>query len=161
VEEQKKIPPRPVIIEGEEEFKVEKILNKRVVRGKKKFLVQWKEYTVEEDTWKKRENLENTKELVEEFERDYREETKEIKRQEKEDNQKVFSRGLPGRFTAKILWEWSNKEYDRQRERRWEKNWNWWKHSLGQGNLKKGPYYKIVPRKETISHAFLNLIDNI
>jgi len=50
VKEQKKIPPRPVIIEGEEEFKVEKILNKRVVRGKKKFLVQWKEYTVEEDT---------------------------------------------------------------------------------------------------------------
>jgi len=31
VEEQKKIPPKLVIIEGEEEFKVKKILNKRVV----------------------------------------------------------------------------------------------------------------------------------
>jgi len=31
VEGQKKIPPKLVIIEGEEEFKVEKILNKRVV----------------------------------------------------------------------------------------------------------------------------------
>jgi len=31
VERQKKIPPKPVIIEGEEEFKVEKILNKRMV----------------------------------------------------------------------------------------------------------------------------------
>jgi len=31
VEGQKKIPPKPVIIEGEEEFKVEKILNKRMV----------------------------------------------------------------------------------------------------------------------------------
>jgi len=40
VEEQKKIPPKPVIIEGEEEFKVEKILNKRTIRGKKKFLVR-------------------------------------------------------------------------------------------------------------------------
>ena len=39
VEEQRKTPPKPVIIEGEEEFKVEKILNKRVVKGKKKFLV--------------------------------------------------------------------------------------------------------------------------
>jgi len=39
VEGQKKIPPKPVIIEGEEEFKVEKILNKRTVRGKEKFLV--------------------------------------------------------------------------------------------------------------------------
>jgi len=39
VEGQKKIPPKPVIIEGEEEFEVEKILNKRIVRGKEKFLV--------------------------------------------------------------------------------------------------------------------------
>jgi len=40
VEGQKKILPKPVIIEEEEEFKVEKILNKRMVRGKKKFLVR-------------------------------------------------------------------------------------------------------------------------
>jgi len=39
VEGQKKIPPKPVIIEGEEEFEVEKILNKRIVQGKEKFLV--------------------------------------------------------------------------------------------------------------------------
>ena len=39
VEGQKKTPPKPVIIEGEEEFEVEKILNKRIVRGKEKFLV--------------------------------------------------------------------------------------------------------------------------
>jgi len=50
IEGQKKIPPKPVIIEGEEEFKVEKILNKRMVKGKEKFLVRWKGYTVEEDT---------------------------------------------------------------------------------------------------------------
>ena len=40
VEGQKKIPPKLFIIEGVEEFKVEKILNKRMVRGKKKFLVR-------------------------------------------------------------------------------------------------------------------------
>ena len=34
VEGQKKTSPKPVIIEGEEEFEVEKILNKRIVRGK-------------------------------------------------------------------------------------------------------------------------------
>jgi len=49
VAEQKKILPKPVIIEGEEEFEVEKILNKRIVWGKEKFLVQWKGYTAEED----------------------------------------------------------------------------------------------------------------
>jgi len=40
VEGQKKILPKPVIIEGEEELEVEKILNKRMVRGKEKFLVR-------------------------------------------------------------------------------------------------------------------------
>jgi len=40
VEGQKKILPKPVIIEGEEEFEIEKILNKKIVRGKKKFLVR-------------------------------------------------------------------------------------------------------------------------
>ena len=40
VEGQKKTPPKPVIIKEEEEFKVEKIINKRIVRGKEKFLVR-------------------------------------------------------------------------------------------------------------------------
>jgi len=79
VKEQKKIPPKLVIIKGEEEFEVEKILNKRMIRGKEKFLVRWKGYMAEEDTWESRENLENTKELVEEFEREYREEVEELR----------------------------------------------------------------------------------
>ena len=79
VEGQKKIPPKPVIIEGEKEFEMEKILNKRMIRGKKKFLVRWKGYMAEEDTWENRENLENAKGLVEEFEREYREEVKELR----------------------------------------------------------------------------------
>ena len=80
VEGQKKTLPKLVIIEGEEEFEVERILNKRVVRGKEKFLVRWKGYTVEGDTWEGRENLGNTKELVEEFEREYGEEAEELRR---------------------------------------------------------------------------------
>jgi len=46
--------------------------------GKKKFLVQWKGYIAKGDTWESRENLKNTRELVEEFEREYGEETKKI-----------------------------------------------------------------------------------
>jgi len=79
VKGQKKTPPKPVIIEGEKEFEVEKILNKRVVWGKEKFLVRWKGYTAEEDTWENRENLGNAKELVEEFERKYGEEAEELR----------------------------------------------------------------------------------
>jgi len=40
VEGQKKTPLKPVIIKGEEEFKMEKILSKQVVWGKEKFLVR-------------------------------------------------------------------------------------------------------------------------
>ena len=72
-------PLKPVIIEGEEEFEVEKILNKRMVQGKDKFLVQWKGYMAEEDTWENRENLENAKKLVEEFKREYGEEVEELR----------------------------------------------------------------------------------
>jgi len=76
---QKKILPKLVIIKEEKEFKVEKILNKRMVRGKEKFLVRWKGYMAEEDTWENRENLGNTKELVEEFKRKYEKEVEELR----------------------------------------------------------------------------------
>jgi len=79
VEGQKKILPKLVIIKGEKEFEVKKILNKRIVREKKKFLVRWKGYMAEEDTWENRKNLENAKELVEEFDREYGEEVKELR----------------------------------------------------------------------------------
>jgi len=52
MEKQKKIPPKLVIIKGEEEFEVRKILNKRVIREKEKFLVKWKGYIAEEDYYK-------------------------------------------------------------------------------------------------------------
>ena len=79
VEGQKVVPPQPVVIDGEEEYEVEKILNRRKIWGRDKFLVWWKGYTVEADIWEGQENLENAKELVEEFEREYREEAKEIR----------------------------------------------------------------------------------
>ena len=60
-----------MVIEEEEEWKVEKIMNKRWVWGKEKYLVQWKGCTAEEDTWENKENLKNTSELVEEFEKKY------------------------------------------------------------------------------------------
>jgi len=49
VEGQKATKPAPVIIEGEEEYEVEKILNKRKIQEKDKFLVCWKGYMAEAD----------------------------------------------------------------------------------------------------------------
>ena len=51
VEGQRKEQPLPVVIKGEKEYKVKKILNKKKFRGKDRYLVQWNRYTAKEDTW--------------------------------------------------------------------------------------------------------------
>jgi len=50
---QKKEEEKPIEVEGVEEWKVEKILNKRKIRGTEKYLVWWKGFTVEHDIWEK------------------------------------------------------------------------------------------------------------
>ena len=120
VEGQKKKQPLLVIIKGEEEYKVEKILNKRKFKGRNRYLVQWRGYIVEEDTWKLRENLENIQELVDRFKEEYRKETRRIKKRNlKED----YKGELPGRYTAKLLYRWDDRKFDREYWRRLERNW--------------------------------------
>ena len=70
-------------------------------------------------------------ELVEEFEKRYsREEAEEVRQQQAEEDRKVFSRELPGRYTAKLLYGWGNKKYDREYWKRMEENWRQWKKNL-------------------------------
>jgi len=57
---------------------------------------------VESDTWEGKENLGNAKEAIEEFEKEYRWDMEDVRKQEKE--KETFRRGeLPGRFMAKKL----------------------------------------------------------
>ena len=71
VKGQRKEQLAPAIIEGEKEWEVDKILNKQQIREKNKYLVQQKEFTAESGTQKGKENLENAKEAVKEFEKEY------------------------------------------------------------------------------------------
>jgi len=50
VEGQKKEEGKPMEVEGVEEWEVEKILNKKKIRGVEKYLVHWKGFTAEHDT---------------------------------------------------------------------------------------------------------------
>jgi len=50
VKGQKKEEAKPIEVKGVEEWKVEKILNKRKIREVEKYLVCWKGFTVEHDT---------------------------------------------------------------------------------------------------------------
>ena len=98
---QKVIPPPPVEIQGEMEYEVEKILSKRKRYGKVEYLVRWRGYTAEEDTWKKEENLGNAQEAVEDYEKEYEKTAKRIR--EEEDG--AYSRSeLLGRYTTKVLY---------------------------------------------------------
>jgi len=81
---------------------------------------------VESDTWEGRENLENAKEAIEEFEKEYRQDMEDVAWQECKET--TFKQGeLPGKFMAKMLYGWSDKQYDQEYWGRLEKNWRQWK----------------------------------
>jgi hypothetical protein len=65
-------PPPPVEVDGEWEFEVEEILDKRFVgtrrRQKVQYLVKWLGYDAAHNTWEPVGNLGNCSELIEEFE---------------------------------------------------------------------------------------------
>ena len=122
MKEQKKEEAKPIEVKGVEEWKVEKILNKRKIREVEKYLVCWKGFIVEHDTWKKEEDLGNARETVEEFERRI---SAEIRKQEKVDRieEKDFRRGeLLGKYMAKMLYGWDNGKLEKEYLRKLERN---------------------------------------
>ena len=119
VKGQKKILPSSIEVVSEKEYEVEKILDRRERRGKPKYLVRWKGYTAEENTWQGLENLKNAMNLVEEFEKEIREEKGQWiekrkgkqKAVEVELNPEVeeFKRNkLLGKYIARTLFGWDN-----------------------------------------------------
>jgi len=75
------------------------------VRGVVRYLVRWKGFIVKHDSWEREKDLENTKDVVAEFEERM---SIEIRRQEKLDKieERDFRRGeLPEKYMAKMLYE--------------------------------------------------------
>ena len=100
---QKKEKGKPVEVEGVEEWEVEKVLNKKKIRGVEKYLIRWKGFTAEGDTWERRENLKNAEELIEEFERG-----EVVVRRQVEEDEEYRRMELPGKYTVKLLYGWDN-----------------------------------------------------
>ena len=59
-------PPEPVLVNGEEEFEVESILDCRRRRNQVQFLVKWKGYGPEENSWEPERNI-HAKRLIRSF----------------------------------------------------------------------------------------------
>ena len=82
---------------------------------------------MEHDTWERKEDLGNAKEVLEEFEERM---DAEIRRQEKIDRaeEQDFRRGeLPGKFTAKMLYGWNDGKFEKEYLKKLERNWRRWK----------------------------------
>ena len=140
VEGQKKIPLPPVKVAGEKEYEVEEILDRQERRIKTKYLVKWKEYMAEENTWEELENLKNVREKIEEFEKGRFEEEIRIIRMKKGKEIKLnleaeeFRRGeLPEKYMVKLLYGWDNKKFDEEYLKKLERNWNRWKNDGKEG----------------------------
>ena len=122
VKGQKKEEGKPVEVEEVKEWEVEKILNKKKIRGVEKYLIWWKEFTVEGDTWERKENLKNTEELIKEFEQG-----EVVVRREVEEKGEYRRMELPGKYTAKLLYEWDDRKFEKEYLNKLEKNWKKWK----------------------------------
>jgi len=103
VKGQKKEEGKLMKVERVEEWEVERILNKKKIRGVVKYLIWWKGFTAEGDTWERRENLKNVEELIEEFEQG----GIEVRRQERE-VEEYRRMELLGKYMAKLLYGWDD-----------------------------------------------------
>ena len=77
----------------------------------------------ENNTWERKEDLENARKVLEEFEGRM---NTEVRRQEKLDmvEEKDFRRGeLLGKFMAKILYRWDDGKFEEEYLRKLERNW--------------------------------------
>jgi len=76
----------------------------------------------ESDTWKRRENLENAREAIKEFEREYQQDMEDVAKQEHKKG--TFRKEeLLERFMVRKLFGWSDKKYNQEYWGRLERNW--------------------------------------
>ena len=66
------IKPPPDLIDGEEQYEVETILAHRRKGKGIEYLIKWKEYSSNENTWEPESNLSNSEEILDEYKKEHR-----------------------------------------------------------------------------------------
>jgi len=119
---QKKEEGKPVEVKGVKEWEVKKILNEKKMRGVEKYLIRWKEFMAEGDTWERKENLKNAEELIEEFKQG-----EVVVRRQVGEEKRYRRMELPGKFMAKVLYGWDDQRFEEEYLNKLKKNWKKWK----------------------------------
>jgi len=116
--------------DGEEEYEVEKIVDKRMAKGKPEYYVKWKNWPDSDNTWEPIANLESSQDLIDEYEEKLKKKSGEKRKSEPdkksdksakktESRPKGFARGLtaekiigatndPGELYFLIKWKGSD-----------------------------------------------------
>jgi len=147
VKGQKKEKGKLVEVEGVEEWEVEKILNKKKMSGVEKYLIRWKGFMAEGDTWERRDNLKNADELIEEFERggiEVRRQEKIEKRKEEDEYRRME---LLEKYTVRVLYGWDDKKFEEKYLKKLEKNWKKWKENR---QVDKSEHLRMIEENEKI-----------
>ena len=163
IEGQKDKKGKLVNVEGMEEWEIKKILNKRKMRGVNRYLVRWKGFTAENDTWEKKKDLGHTRDLVDEFKERLGAEVRKQKQIEQKKDEKLNPRtdefkriDLPGKYTAKLLYGWNDKKFEEEYLRKLEKNWNRWKNDR---QIDENKYLRKIEEREEEENRKINKRD--
>ena len=78
---------------------------------------------MEQNTWEKRENLENAKKALKKFKGQMNAEVRRQERIEMVEEREFRRRELLGRYTAKLLYEWDDRRFEKEYLRKLERNW--------------------------------------
>ena len=60
-------PPPPIEVEGEEEYEIEKLIDARIWRNQKQYLVKWKDYPDSDNSWEPLKNITHADQAIAEF----------------------------------------------------------------------------------------------
>ena len=77
-----------------------------------KYLVQWKGFTAEYDSWEREKDLENMKMVVAKFERILNAKVRRLEKLDMIEERDFRRREVPGKYTVKMLYRWNNSKFE-------------------------------------------------